>query len=1012
MKTSRVFPYVFPLLLLALGVCLPAWPQEPPDAPPPPAEEGAAEDETSGPESGNGTNPLAKFVAGQLSDFIKSGNVFFPGPMDEGGDEGEPEEDDTVTLNFNNADMNQVLQFVSKDVLGLPIIKSDEVNGNITLMMPEPVSKEEALRKIETAMALKNFTLVETDGMLLALTIEQALKAGIRPGEGEVDPLSSRIQTRVIQLEHADATRIKETVASLLTDENRIIAEPRTNQLIITDTGVNIARVSDIVKKLDREDEGTRIITEIIKLNYASADRMQRALEDLLNHLNSGGVGGSPRDRRNNPGSSGLTTQVFDDPTTNSLIISGPAPQVEMVKEFIAEMDKSASEGMVDQTFKLQYSSASALAMELNQLMQAKRSGFRQPVIVADSWTNSLLVTGFPEDIAFVSDMIGELDRIKTSERDTQVFVLEHADAAVLSEAITQVLGEEDSGSSRSYYSYYSNRGRGGDQDDSAIKIYEDLRLNALIISARVQDFPMIEELVKALDVGLDEGKEEPRVFNLEYADATALSQILEDLFEDDTNNYYSFFGGGNQKSSISSLAGKVRIIADPTTNSLIVISSTPRAFDIVEGLLKDLDRVATFGSTFVVTLKNANANELAEYLNVLFEEDNQGGGGGGRGVFWFLSSALGGEREISNLIGNVRIVAEPRTNALLITTQQQNFESIKELIDKLDEATAQVLVEILIVEMSAVEDNDLGIQWGVVNNRVGQTGINTGSVGNIQNFGTVSPSPLGLDWPSVPGAPFNRWNYAALSSAQFGVVLNYLKSDGTANVVARPNIMTSNNEPAVVRLVQEIPFVNDVNVTNNSTNFSVEYKDVGLVLSVTPQINVAQVEEEKRVTLDVTLRNGELNDNIQTVSVEGTKLQAFSTREVNTHVTVSNAMTVVLSGVLDEALVESRDGVPGLSRIPLMGRLFRNKSMRKEKTELLTFITPYILTSPEDLERVTRQQMDTDAYRYYLEEHGMAPPDVVRATGPVVVPLDRDRDDGTERERGRSRRSRSRRGR
>lgn len=404
-----------------------------------------------------------------------------------------------------------------------------------------------------------------------------------------------------------------------------------------------------------------------------------------------------------------------------------------------------------------------------------------------------------------------------------------------------------------------------------------------------------------------------------------------------------------------------------------------------MQNLLKDLDRVAEFGSTFVVSLKNANAAELATYLTELFRENNQNSGGG-RGAFWFLSSAFGGEREISNLIGNVRVVAEPRTNSLLITTQQQNYQSIKELIDKLDQATAQVLVEILIVEMSASDRDDLGIQWGVVGGTPGKTEIGTTGSGNRQNF------------ESVAGAALNRWNYSALSTTQFNVVLNYLAAESKANVIARPNIMTSNNKPAIVRLVQDFPYVENAVTTSNTTSFAVDYKEVGLVLSVTPQVNIALTEgEEKRVTLEVTLTNGEALNNATPLSFGTTPLQAFSRREVTTKVTVNDQMTVVLSGVLDESEVDNQDGVPGLRKIPLLGGLFKSHSRSKEKTELVTFITPYILLSPNDLQSVTDKQMNTDAYKYYMEKHSsgadigmdLGSSEIIQATGPVDIEVE-----------------------
>lgn len=969
---------VFLLLIGGLGFALSAQAQEPnaPDGKTEETAEAAVADST--PAVTNGGEQMMRFLFGRLGEFIKTDNLFQPEEGKPEGD-GEEEDDGNVTLNFNNTDINQVLKFIS-DLLKKPLLKSDGVKGKFTLMMPEPLPKEEALRRIETVLAMKNFTLFETDGMLMALTVEEALKAGINVETGEPDSTSSRLQRQIVSLKFADAVRLKEALTPLFPDPNRIIAEPRTNQLIITDSGVNIARYAKIIEQLDREDEGTRIVTEIVKINYGQAKQLQSALEGLLGHLNAGGLGGG-RSKRGGPGGgggSGLTTQVFADQTTNNLIISGPAPNVKMVIDFVKELDTSTSEGTETVSLKLQHANAQMLAAELSELMRNNMSGARRSTIVADQWTNTLLVTGLPEDVELVTTLVTDLDHVKISERDTRVFVLEHADAVVLSEAIKEVLGEGDGGNRGGYYSYYYSSRRRGGGDDDEIKIYEDLRLNALIISAKVEDFGMIEELLDTLDSELAEGKEEPRVYPLEEADASSVAAILQDLFEDNSNSYR--WWDPQPQSSVSALAGKVRVIADPTTNSLVVIASTPRAFAVVEGLLKKLDRVAEFGSTIVVTLKNASAADLATYLNELFKEDTQGGNSGGRGSFWFLSGSAGGEREVSSLIGNVRIVAEPRTNSLLVTTRKQNFTAIKELVEDLDQATAQVLVEILIVEMSAVDQNNLGIQWGA--GGTGRTTIDGDLNGNYQNF------------PDLANSPLNRFNYSTLSTSQFGVVLNYLASEVKSNVIARPNIMTSNNVPAIVRLQQSIPYLEDVNTTSVGTTFSTDYKEVGLVLSVTPQINMAAVgKDEQRVTLDVTLINGEVLEGFNTIDVQGVQLTAFSEREVSTFVTVNNGMTVVLSGVLDEAFVDTKDGVPFLRSVPLLGGLFRSRGKRVEKTELLTFITPYILTEPEQLEAVTQKQMRSDAYTDYLETHNIEPDEILSGTTEVnvAIPVEED---------------------
>lgn len=147
----------------------------------------------------------------------------------------------------------------------------------------------------------------------------------------------------------------------------------------------------------------------------------------------------------------------------------------------------------------------------------------------------------------------------------------------------------------------------------------------------------MIKNLIKQLDQPLPDSKEEPRVYPVHYARASDLALILNDLFEQDQNQFGGdFFFGGSETTSLTGLSGKVKIIPDPMTNSLIVIAATPCAFGVIEKLLKKLDRMAPeFGGTRVYPLKNADAEHLATQLNALFEE-SQGQNNRGGGFFWF----------------------------------------------------------------------------------------------------------------------------------------------------------------------------------------------------------------------------------------------------------------------------------------------------------------------------------------------------------------------------------------
>jgi type II secretion system protein D len=892
-----------------------------------------------------------------METLLKANNIFFPSgkpagaeiPAATAGQPGAPTEE-LFTLNFNNAGIDVVLKFLS-DMTGKVLMRDDAVQGQITLMVPEKIAKERAVSYIEQALALKRFTLLETDNILIVLPMSLAKQYGLEVGTGEAEgPLSPRMRTQMISLKFASAMQLKEDLQPLLSENGTMIADSRTNSLVITESGTNIARLSKIIAELDRAEEGSNLVVRIFELRYTNAETLAKALDEMMIHLNAKPGAKSTKEGAGAPASS---TKILPDPDTNCLIVSGTEKDVALVKNFVETLDASGAARLETTTIKLQQADARTLAEQINQIFRQRKSKLQQAAIAADTWTNSLIVSGYPEDLETVKRLVRELDETKSTKKETRVYLLKEADATVLSEILTTVLTAGESAGSRGYFPPFGRGQRaGGSGEEEQPRITVDTRLNGLVITAKIEDFQMIDELLKELDVALPESKEEPRVFPLKYADARDVAQILNDLFSD-RESTFGFFFMMTQSRSISGLSGKVKVIADPTTNSLVVIASSPRGFEVVQKLLDQLDQISPeFGSTTVIPLQHANAEELATNLTSLFEEDpRRRAGGTGMLAFFGGGSSQTQQREISNLMGNVRVVADARTNSLMVSTPQQNMETIREIIRQLDRPTSQVLVEILIVELTSDSDRNLGIQWG-------------GEDGSVRGTASFAfQTPFLTQEQRDTGRTFRS---TTLSSSQFDAVLNILAKSTNTNVVARPNILTANNKEATVNVGKDIQYYDQIQATETGELASTEFRPVGLTLTVKPQVNESTLHDATGVvTLEITVTTGE-----QALDVVGLPagLQAFTKREIRTNVTVENGMTVVLSGVIDENWTDSTQGVPGLSKIPLLGNIFKNKRKIQQKTELITFITPAILDTRQQIQEVTERHMQTDSYRYWLD--------------------------------------------
>jgi general secretion pathway protein D len=299
---------------------------------------------------------------------------------------------------------------------------------------------------------------------------------------------------------------------------------------------------------------------------------------------------------------------------------------------------------------------------------------------------------------------------------------------------------------------------------------------------------------------------------------------------------------------------------------------------------------------------------------------------------------------------GGVTIAAYDAINALVIKTTPKGYLSLLETLKKLDVPAKQVLIEVLIAEITLEEDDELGIQWGMVDGSPGHFGVNTSGVFQYPDLESDNvPSQYGS---AIDGAVTvaEGYQYSILNSADFSVMLNFLNSNTQMNVRASPKILTANNKEAIVKAVREVPYVKELQQQGSGLEpiASFEYRDVGLTLTVTPHVN-----ESELVVLSIKLEQGTVLD---TPTIYN--LQQFSKREINTNLGVENGNTAVLAGVISETVGDTVQKVPLLGSLPIVGRaLFTNKHKSNVKTELMTFLTPYILRNADDVRSITKNQ-------------------------------------------------------
>lgn len=504
---------------------------------------------------------------------------------------------------------------------------------------------------------------------------------------------------------------------------------------------------------------------------------------------------------------------------------------------------------------------------------------------------------------------------------------------------------------------------------DASLVAYE--ATNTIIVTDSESNIRRLLSILDAIDV--ESYRQELAVIKVEYADANTLAEQLSEIYGAEVA---SASGGAtaaqrrarsrrrtsNNTAANSATDGAgaigptVRILPDERTNSLLVLASRQQTADI-RGLVDKLDIPVTGeGRIQVYYLRHADAEELSETLNSLV-----GTGGGSRsslpGAASNTTQAI--RAAVTPLDEGITVTADPATNSLVIKASKEGYETLKQVIERLDVSRPQVLVEALIVEVDITDDLDLGfdIAYRIVNgdtDMLFQTGAafvpgvgpalaqaaRLGSFANAADaFGTSGADGL------TPGNSNGK---------NLGVRVTALASNNDVNIVSAPHILTSDNEEAEIIVGDNIPIVTGrteaaTGASALSQAVNVDRQDVGVTLRVTPQIS-----EGDTLRLNIFQEITEVNQSISGLGDPTEVGVALSNRKIENTVVVNDGETVAIGGLISETYSDSVAGVPFLKDIPWLGWFFKTRIEDLRKKNLLIFLTPHIIRDADDLERET----------------------------------------------------------
>ncbi len=480
------------------------------------------------------------------------------------------------------------------------------------------------------------------------------------------------------------------------------------------------------------------------------------------------------------------------------------------------------------------------------------------------------------------------------------------------------------------------------------------------------------------------------------YGSAADVAKRINELFE---------LGGGPGGAAGAARGGGgglSKVVPDEQTNSLIIVG-TEDSYGKLLGLLRRLDsKPAAEGKIRVLPLQHAGAEELANTLTQLLQGATRAPGQAG--------AAPGA---VSSLFeGEVRVTADKSTNSLIITSSARDYAQLRIVVDELDAPRRQVFIEAVIMDVSVNQTQKLGISYhaGVSPAPLGgENSLLYGGLNPLTSMGLptdLQGLAIGVRGPDL-SASANRL-IPGISIPAFGIVLNALATNSDSNVLSTPHIIATDNVAAEISVGENIPLQQNAMGMGSLAGlaglggagtgnlgalaglgglgglgalggYATPRQDVGTKIKVTPHVNEAN---QIRLEIDQEIsEQGAASGTLGVVSI--------TKRTARTEVVVDDEQTVVIGGLMRDAVVKSRDKIPVLGDLPLLGFLFRSTTTANRKTNLLLILTPYIIRDQADLRKIFERKMQErqeflDRYFVFSGQDWEPPRDYARANGLV----------------------------
>ncbi len=606
---------------------------------------------------------------------------------------------------------------------------------------------------------------------------------------------------------------------------------------------------------------------------------------------------------------------------------------------------------------------------------------------------NLIIVTDLESNVARLKDLVTTFDRDAFRDLRAKVYKIEHANIEEIGQELLAIMDT---------YGVTP-----ASAEERGVYVIPLQRLNSLVIVAfNPSIFAEVDHWMKLLDVPPEEGAGRAvHVYAVENAKAADLAEILSELYgagqggsRSGQQQGFTPFGTRQRGGGAQQGGGRGQpVVGRQNAQPAPIVAPAPR----VNQMLDDFDDYAPLqqfddssGGGLGGTSSDRSGRGRSSGLGGSssrggFGNTSGGGGQGGLGTSQGATGYVLAGGEPGDLFRQeVRIVADEVTNSLVVLATKKDYGDIREVLRRLDVVPRQVLIEVLVAEVTLGDDLQFGVEFAAADlsrndalGRItgGSTGSTTGGTSTNTSTGntTTTNDPNIFDVGAAIGhraagiSPLPASGLFGIISddRNFAVVMNAAAGKNKLKVLSAPHIMTADNHEAHILVGQEVPIVttqsNASNVqTNGTSNIlqNIQYRDTGVILTVLPQVN-----SEGLVNMQIHQEVSQIAQQ----AVAGISSPTFSTRESETTVVVQSGETIVIGGIIDDSVDRSRTGIPFLMDIPFLGRAFRVDIDKVRRTELIVLLTPHVVRDRQESRSATEafksrlKGMERDLKRY-----------------------------------------------